>query len=84
MGSRLKIYRATVMRYEVEAALMGCVAQWQRVAAKTIQNYETITDTSLCPVHLSAEQDQWIAGHKDPAFAERPCLCRADKGSSYP
>jgi len=33
-------------RDEVEAALMGCVAQWQRVAAKTIQNYETITDTA--------------------------------------
>lgn len=58
-------------RDEVEAALMGCVGQWQRVAAKTIQNYETITDTSICPVHLSAKQDQWIAGHKDPAFAEQ-------------
>ena len=58
-------------RDEVEAALMGCVAQWQRVAVKTIQNYETITDTSICPIHLSAEQDQWIAGHKDPAFAEQ-------------
>lgn len=58
-------------RDEVEAALMGCVAQWQRVAAKTIQNYETITDTAICPVHLSAAQDQWIAGHKDPAFAEQ-------------
>ncbi|MEP1443742.1 MAG: hypothetical protein ABJK39_12100 [Hyphomicrobiales bacterium] len=58
-------------RDELEAALMFCVGQWQRVAAKTIQNYENITDTSICPVHLSAEQDQWVAGHKDPAFAEQ-------------
>lgn len=58
-------------REKLEMGLMGCVAQWQRVAAKTIQNYEKITDTSICPIHLNAEQDQWIAAHKDPAFAEQ-------------
>lgn len=58
-------------RKETEKALYHCVAQWQRIAAKTIQNYEALTDTSLCPVHLNAKQDQWVAGHKDPAFAEQ-------------
>jgi len=58
-------------REEMEKALMFCVQQWQRVATKTIQNYEMITDTSLCPIHLNDEQDQWVAGHKDPAFAEQ-------------
>jgi len=51
--------------------LHSCVKQWQRMAVKTIQNYEAITDTSLCPIHLNNNQDQWIAGHKDPAFAEQ-------------
>lgn len=65
------IKELTADREKLETGLMGCVAQWQRVAAKTIQNYEKITDTSLCPVHLNAEQDQWVAAHKDPAFAEQ-------------
>ncbi len=58
-------------RTETEKALHHCVEQWQCIAAKTIGNYEALTDTSLCPVHMNAEQDQWIAGHKDPAFAEQ-------------
>lgn len=56
---------------KTEETLYYCVEQWQRMAVKTIQNYETITDTSLCPIHLNEQQDQWVAGHKDPAFAEQ-------------
>ena len=48
-----------------------CVERWQRVAVTTINNYETLTDTSLCPVHVTKDQKHWIAGHKDPAFAEQ-------------
>lgn len=54
-----------------EEILYSCVQQWQRMAVKTIQNYEAITDTSLCPIHLNNNRDKWIAGHKDPAFAEQ-------------
>ena len=32
---------------------------------------QCLSQPSICPVHLSAEQDQWIADHKDPAFAEQ-------------
>jgi hypothetical protein len=58
-------------KVKTEQVLYYCVEQWQRMAVKTIQNYETITDTSLCPIHLNEAQDQWVAGHKDPAFAEQ-------------
>ncbi len=58
-------------RRETERALYGCVDQWHRIATKTITNYESLTDTPLCPIHLNDEQDQWVAGHKDPAFAEQ-------------
>ncbi|MEM9332649.1 MAG: hypothetical protein AAGA53_15090 [Pseudomonadota bacterium] len=69
-------YRVTVTelskdKTETEKALFNCVAQWHRIASKTIENYESLTDTSLCPVHINAENNQWIAGHKDPAFAEQ-------------
>lgn len=58
-------------REKTEQALFHCVEKWQRFAAKTIENYEMISDTSLCPVHLNKERNQWVAGHKDPAFAEQ-------------
>lgn len=58
-------------REKTEKALHHCVAQWHRIASKTIENYEALTDTSLCPVHINKEKNQWIAGHKDPAFAEQ-------------
>lgn len=61
----------SVDQVATEEILRSCVKQWQRMAVKTIQNYETITDTSRCPIHLNSNQDQWIAGHKDPAFAEQ-------------
>ncbi|MEZ5811911.1 MAG: hypothetical protein R3D45_10915 [Rhizobiaceae bacterium] len=48
-----------------------CVDRWQRVATRTIANFADITDTSLCPVHVTADQTHWIAKHKDPAFAEQ-------------
>lgn len=56
---------------KTEVTLNHCVMQWHRIATKTILNYEAITDTSLCPIHLNDKEDQWIAGHKDPAFAEQ-------------
>ena len=46
------------------------VQRWQRVATTTIRNYESLTDTQLCPVHVTEDDQYWIAGHKDPAFAE--------------
>ncbi len=56
---------------QTEATLNHCVMQWHRIASKTIKNYEALTDTTLCPVHLNDTNDQWVAGHKDPAFAEQ-------------
>lgn len=56
---------------KLERVLTKCVERWQRVATTTIQNYEAMTDTSLCPVHVTAEGTHWIAAHKDPAFAEQ-------------
>jgi len=43
---------------------------WQRMAETTIRRYEKITDTRLCPVHLTHDLDHWVANHQDPAFAE--------------
>lgn len=48
-----------------------CVARWQRVATTTIRNYEALTDTAICPVHVTDDEHHWIAFHKDPAFAEQ-------------
>ncbi len=48
-----------------------CVQRWQRIAKATIGNFIAITDTSLCPVHISNDEKHWIAAHKDPAFAEQ-------------
>lgn len=48
-----------------------CVDRWHRVATATINNFEALTDTSLCPVHVTADKKHWIAAHKDPAFAEQ-------------
>ncbi|WP_306258826.1 hypothetical protein [Pararhizobium sp. IMCC21322] len=48
-----------------------CVARWQRVATTTIRNYEAMTDTAICPVHVTDDEKYWIAFHKDPAFAEQ-------------
>lgn len=54
----------------LESVLDTCVDRWQRVATATIDKYQSLTDTSLCPVHVTADSQYWIAGHKDPAFAE--------------
>ncbi len=56
---------------KLEGVMKKCVERWQRVATVTIQNYEAMTDTSLCPVHVTADGTHWVAGHKDPAFAEQ-------------
>ena len=52
----------------------SCCERWQRIARKTIENFEAITDTSRCPVHVTADRRHWVAGHRDPAFAERQKL----------
>lgn len=43
---------------------------WQRFAEGTIRRYQQLTNTSLCPVHLTPDRRHWVANHKDPAFAE--------------
>jgi hypothetical protein len=55
----------------IAAFLDRCVAQWQRIAEVTINNFEARTDTSLCPVHITPDRTHWVAAHKDPAFAEQ-------------
>lgn len=54
----------------MEPFLTLCVERWQRFAKATIGNFQAVTDTSLCPVHVTADERHWVAGHKDPAFAE--------------
>jgi hypothetical protein len=56
---------------KIEKLLRICVERWQRVASATIANYQAITNTDLCPVHLTPDENYWVAGHKDPAFAEQ-------------
>lgn len=68
---KTSVFELSVDREKTELALNHCVMQWHRIATKTIQNYESITDTSLCPIHLNDKANQWVAGHKDPAFAEQ-------------
>jgi hypothetical protein len=55
----------------IAAFLEKSVAHWQRIAMVTITNFEKITDTTLCPVHITSDNTRWIAAHKDPAFAEQ-------------
>ena len=55
----------------VSKLLDVCVARWQRIAKATIGNFVEITDTTLCPVHITNDENHWIASHKDPAFAEQ-------------
>lgn len=43
---------------------------WQRMAERTINNYAAMVDQELCPTHLTADRQAWIANHRDPAFAE--------------
>jgi len=50
--------------------LRKCAEGWQKMARKTIKNYISITDTSLCPTYLAEDERQWCAYHQDPAFAE--------------
>lgn len=47
-----------------------CVDRWHRVAMSIIERFEKATDTALCPVHVTSDRTHWVAGHKDPAFAE--------------
>lgn len=54
----------------IESFLALCVERWQRFAKATIGNFEAITDTRICPVHVTADEKHWVAAHKDPAFAE--------------
>lgn len=54
----------------LEAFFDTCVERWHRVAVSIIERFESVTDTALCPVHVTRERTHWIAGHKDPAFAE--------------
>ena len=55
---------------EAKSILARCADPWQRMAEKTIKNYAAITNTSRCPVHLTEDKRNWVAFHKDPAFAE--------------
>ena len=55
---------------KIAAFFDQCVERWHRVAMSIIERFEAATDTALCPVHVTAERTHWIAGHKDPAFAE--------------
>ncbi|MFD0916072.1 hypothetical protein ACFQ14_06595 [Pseudahrensia aquimaris] len=48
-----------------------CVSSWHRLATSIIKNYEAITDTRKCPVHVTDDGQYWVAAHKDPAFAEQ-------------
>lgn len=52
------------------AFLEKCVQRWHRVAVSIINAFERVTDTNLCPVHVTDDGKHWIAAHKDPAFAE--------------
>ncbi len=54
----------------MEAFFDTCVERWHRVAVSIIERFESVTDTALCPVHVTRDRTHWIAGHKDPAFAE--------------
>ena len=56
---------------KIEKLFRVCVERWQRVATMTIYNYEAVTNTKICPVQVTSDGDYWIAGHKDPAFAEQ-------------
>lgn len=47
-----------------------CINRWHKIASRTIRNFQAITDTSKCPVHITADGDHWLAAHQDPAFAE--------------
>lgn len=73
--SALSSWKCEVYQQEnlekIEKLLRVCVERWQRVATMTICNYEAATNTDLCPVHVSSDGDHWVAGHKDPAFAEQ-------------
>jgi hypothetical protein len=57
-------------RAEAKNILARCADAWQRMAEKTIKNYAAITNTARCPVHLTEDKRNWVAFHKDPAFAE--------------
>ncbi len=58
-------------RVRIAELLNICVDRWQRIATATIRNFVAVTDTSLCPVHVTDDERHWIAAHKDPAFAEQ-------------
>jgi hypothetical protein len=54
----------------LEQLIFQCVERWQRFAVATISGFESITDTTKCPVHIVNDGSHWVAAHKDPAFAE--------------
>lgn len=64
------VYEETDMK-RIAELFSQCVTRWQRVATTTIRNYEALTDTAICPVHVTDDEKYWIAFHKDPAFAEQ-------------
>lgn len=64
--------------------LTESAALWQRIALRTIRNYIAITDATICPTYLSADQRYWFASHQDPAFAEsEKRLYRHEMPSTY-
>lgn len=67
---RKPVYEETDIE-KIEKLFSQCVSRWQRVATTTIRNYEALTDTAICPVHVTDDEHHWIAFHKDPAFAEQ-------------
>lgn len=54
----------------LSAFFEDCINRWHKIASRTIRNFQAITDTSKCPVHITRDGDHWLAAHQDPAFAE--------------
>jgi len=55
---------------EAKGVLARCAEPWQRMAEKTIRNFEAVTNTARCPIHLTEDKRGWVASHKEWAFAE--------------
>lgn len=47
-----------------------CEELWQKFALRTINGYMNMTDLAKCPIAITETEEQWLANHQDPAFAE--------------
>jgi hypothetical protein len=52
------------------SVMQSAAEKWQKMAERTIDNFLSRTDTSLCPTFLTEDKCHWYANHQDPAFAE--------------